>query len=631
MRPPGICEAPAEESEKGMSFFSSGRSKELLRLSLMGLAALASWIGIWRQFLPVDLIAIIATLVGGYPIYKETFHSLAHKQINMEVSMALAIIASLVVGQYTASVVIAFFVILAEFLETYAVDTGRATIYKLEKSAPKKALVIRDGREIEVDWHNLTAGDHVIVRAGDRIPADGNIVKGSADVNQSSITGELVAVEKNVGDSVYAGSVNESGTLEVLAQRIGNDSVYGKIIKLVEEAEGKKAPVQQLADKLSTWLVEFAIAFSAITFLLTRNVISTISVIVVAGACGVAAGTPLALVATIGNAAKKGVIVKGGAYIEEMNRIDTVVIDKTGTLTFGEPVMTDLEALSDCNERQVLEYAAQAEKHSNHPIATAITQRATAMGISPGNFSGFGYFPGKGVAVESDGHEIVVGNKFMMEDRGIDMPKAATAELSRRVAEGKTTILVAHDQRICGLIAISDRIRSESQQAIADLKRLGIKTVMLTGDNKAAAEAVAAQIGTDEVYAELFPQDKVALIQKLKMEGRKVAMVGDGINDAPALAYADVGIGMGAGTDVATEGADIVLMTNDLRKISDTVRMSKRTYRTIMQNFYGTVIIDGIGVTLAFLGFLNPLLAAGIHVASELVFILNSTRLIWST
>jgi Cd2+/Zn2+-exporting ATPase/Cu+-exporting ATPase len=469
------------------------------------------------------------------------------------------------------------------------------------------------------------------VRVGERVPADGIVVEGSAVVNQASITGETIAGEKNVGDYVYAGSVTESGTLQMRAEKVGNETVYGRIVKLVEEAESKKAPIQKIADRLSARLVEFAIAFSLITYLVTRNIDSAISVIVVAGACGVAAGTPLAIVATIGSAAKKGVIVKGGKYVEQMNGIDTVVIDKTGTLTFGDPVVTDLQPLSSCSEHELLEYAAQAEKHSNHPIASAIVRRAAEAGITPLPYSTFNYVPGKGVTVESEGRQIVVGNKLLMAEKTIELHSGVVAAVSRLVSEGKTTVLVARDQRICGLIAISDQIRGESRDAISQLKRLGLKTIMLTGDNKPAAEAVAKQIGMDEVYAELLPEDKVKLIMNLMESGHRVAMVGDGINDAPALAYADVGVGMGAGTAVASEEADIVLMTNDLGKISDTLRMSKRTHRTIMQNFYGTVIVDAVGIALAFLGFLNPLLAAGIHVASELTFISNSARLIWSS
>jgi Cd2+/Zn2+-exporting ATPase/Cu+-exporting ATPase len=604
------------------------RRKELIRLALMAFAAFFSWLGWWRFFLSIDLVALASTLIGGYPIYKETIESLRHKKINMEVSMTLAIFASLLIEQFTAAAVIAFFVILAELLEEMAVDKGRATIFKLEGSIPKTALVKRNGVELMADLHTLTLGEVVAVRDGDRIPVDGTIVRGSALVNQGSITGETVSVEKNVGNKVFAGSVDESGLLEVSVERIGKETIFSKIVELVQEAESQKAPIQKISDKLATWLVEFAILFSIVTFALTKNLSSTISVIVVAGACGVAAGTPLAMVATMGNVAKRGVIVKGGTYIEEMNRIDTVVIDKTGTLTFGVPEVTDVTTVDRCDQQQLLQFAATAERHSNHPIAKAIVERASELGIVPNEHSTFNYTPGKGVEVESNGHKILVGNSTLLADKGIAVSSQALAVASEKAAEGKTAVYVAHEQKICGLIAIADRIRDESLTAIADLKRLGIRTIMLTGDNKVAAQIVANEVGIDEVYAELLPQDKVTIIKRLVAEGHKVAMVGDGINDAPALAHANVGIGMGTGTDVTIEEADIVLLTNDLQKISYLVKASKRAYGTIMQNFYGTITVDGIGVTLAFLGFLNPLLAAGIHVLSEFIFILNSAKLI---
>ena len=610
------------------------KSRELTRLALVGIAALISWIGIWRALTPIDFIAIAATLVGGYPVYKETFEALRHGHVNMEVSMAVAIFASLAVGQFTVAVVITFFVLLSEYIETYAVDKGRQTIVLLEKSAPKKALVRRNGTEIEVDTQSLQPNDTVIVRDGERIPVDGTIVVGSAFVNQSAITGESARVEKFAGERVYAGSINESGVVEVRTEKVGSETVFGKIIKLVEEAENKKAPIQRISDRLAAWLVEFAIGFSVLTFLLTRNITSTLSVIVVAGACGVAAGTPLAIVAIMGKAAKKGVIIKGGAYVEEMSRIDTVVIDKTGTLTFGEPIVTDIIGFDGYAQQKVIEYAAVAERRSNHPLARAITSKAAELGISPPNSSGSAtessnYFPGKGIVLEHEGEEIIVGNNVLMMEKNVKFPQGGEIQLfSEQVSNGKSTVLVAHAGKACGLIAISDRVRGESKKAISDLKDMGIRAVMLTGDNKTVAKAVAQEVGIEEVYAELLPGDKVAFVEKLVAEGHRVAMVGDGINDAPALARANVGIGMGAGTDVAIEEADIVLMTNDLQKIVDVARLSKKAYRTIMTNFYGTITVDGIGVTLAFLGFLSPLLAAGIHVVSELIFILNSARLI---
>ncbi|HXY83136.1 MAG TPA: cation-translocating P-type ATPase [Candidatus Saccharimonadales bacterium] len=614
-------ENPAEEEHKNTP-------RELLRLALMGVVALLSWIGVWHAFLPIDFIAILATLAGGYPVYKETCVALRHGKVNMEVSMTVAIVASLAVAQYTVSVVVTFFVLLSEYIETYALDKGRQTIILLEKSAPKRALVRRSGIEIEVDTQTLEPNDIVIVRDGERVPVDGTIVFGSAFVNQSMMTGESARVEKNSGDTVYAGSVNESGIIEVRTDKVGSETLFGKIIKLVEEAESKKAPIQKTSDRLATWLVEFAIGFSVLTFVFTRNVTSTLSVIVVAGACGVAAGTPLAIVAIMGKAAKRGAIVKGGVYVEEMSRIDTVVIDKTGTLTFGMPVVTDVTAVDNCDTQQVLQIAVTAERYLNHPIAGAIVEKASELGVRGIAHSTFSYTPGKGVAVESEGHNILVGNGTLLREKGVAISPEALSISTAQAAQGKTAVYVAHENRICGLIAVADRIRDESRKAMADLRNMKVKTIMLTGDNKVAAQIVANEVGIDEVYAELLPGDKVAFVEKLVAEGHRVAMVGDGINDAPALARANVGIGMGAGTDVAIEEADIVLITNDLQKIADVARLSRKAYRTIMTNFYGTITVDGIGVTLAFLGFLSPLFAAGIHVVSELIFILNSARLI---
>ncbi len=625
--------AQGKQEDQAGEEHEGNTSRQLLRLALMGVATLLSWIGIWRAFLPIDFIAILATLVGGYPVYRETFGALRHGHVNMEVSMAVAIFASLAVGQYTVSVVVTFFVLLSEYIETYAVDKGRQTIILLEKSAPKRALVRRNGTEIEVDTQSLQPNDIVIVRDGERIPVDGTIVVGSGFVNQSAMTGESARLEKSSGDTVYAGSINESGIIEVRTDKIGSETLFGKIIKLVEEAENKKAPIQKISDRLATWLVEFAIGFSALTYLLTRNVTSTLSVIVVAGACGVAAGTPLAIVSIMGKTAKKGTIVKGGAYVEEMSRIDTVVIDKTGTLNFRAPVVTDTVAFEGYTQQQVLQYAAVAERHSNHPLARAITNKAAELGIMLPNSSvspsSSNYVPGKGIVSVYEGEENIVGNNVLMVERNVRFPASNESDLySRDVSNGGSTILVAHAGIVCGMIAISDKVRGESKKAIADLKKMGIRTVMLTGDNQATAKAVADEVGVKEFHAELLPGDKVDFVEELVAEGHRVAMVGDGINDAPALARANVGIGMGAGTDVAIEEADIVLMTNDLQKIADVARLSKKAYRTIMTNFYGTVAVDGIGVTLAFLGFLSPLLAAGIHVVSELIFILNSARLI---
>ncbi len=602
--------------------------KNEIRLVLMGVAALVSYLGVLRALAPVDVVAIGATLIGGYPVFVETLQSLRHRAINMEVSMTVAIVASLLVAQFTAAVVVTFFVLLSEFIESYAVDKGRATIVKLEKSIPRRALVRRNGVEVEIEVDTIAPREVVVVRDGERIPVDGVIVKGSGFVNQSAITGEALAVEKMDGSRVFAGSVDESGVLEVQTEKVGNETVFGQIIKLVEEAEGRKAPIQKLSDKLATWLVEFTIVFAVITFIVTRNLISTISVIVVAGACGVAAGTPLAIVAVMGGLAKKGVIVKGGVYVQEMSKIDTVVIDKTGTLTLGDPEVTDIVGLDGCSQKQVMTYAAAAEKLSNHPLARAITAKAHELGASPTGTPSSDYQAGKGILSSYNGEQIIVGNTVLMTEQNISLSDDAQATITSKISEGKTTVIVAHGGRTCGIIGISDKIRNESLRAVHELGKMGISTIMLTGDNKIAANRAGEQTGIKQVYAELLPTDKVSIIEQMSDTGQKIAMVGDGINDAPALARANVGIGMGAGTDIAIEEADIVLMTNDLGKIPTVVRASKQAYGVILQNFYGTLLVDGIGLALAFDGLLNPLFAAGIHVVSELVFILNSARLI---
>ncbi|TLX99703.1 MAG: cation-translocating P-type ATPase [Thaumarchaeota archaeon] len=581
----------------GMTESASGQDRgntrtDTVRLAIMAAAAVSSWSGVWGQLLPIDVVAIAATLLGGYPVYRETLRALKQGHINMEVSMAVAIFASLIVRQFTVSVVITLFALLSEYIETYAVDKGRQTILLLERSAPRLALVRRAGEEVQVDPRSLVPDDVVIVRDGERVPVDGTIVVGSAFVNQSSITGESARVEKSPGDRVYAGSVDESGLIEVRTEKVGTETVFGKIIKLVEDAENRKAPIQKLSDRLASWLVEFAIGFAAFTFLVTGDVTSTISVIVVAGACGVAAGTPLAIVATLGKAAKKGTIVKGGAYVEEMSRVDTVVIDKTGTLTFGEPEVTDTVGFDGFSELQVLEYAAIAERYSNHPLARAILGKAAELGIKfseDASSASSSYIAGKGIVCRFNGGQIIVGNDTLMVEKNVQFPRVADESLWGG-PKGRSTVLIAYRGKICGTISIADRVRGESRRALEDLRKMGIRTVMLTGDNRTVAQDVAKEVGIDEVHAELLPEEKVSAVERLVAEGHSVAMVGDGINDAPALARADVGIGMGAGTD--------------------------------------TVAVDGVGVTLAFLGLLNPLLAAGIHVASELIFILNSARLI---
>jgi Cd2+/Zn2+-exporting ATPase/Cu+-exporting ATPase len=430
-------------------------------------------------------------------------------------------------------------------------------------------------------------------------------------------------VEKMAGSAVFAGTINQAGALEIRAERLGRDTSFGKIIEAVEHAESTRAPIQKTADRLAGYLVYFALACAALTFVITRDVRSTISVVIVAGACGIAAGTPLAVLGAIGRAARQGAIVKGGLYLESLATVDTVVLDKTGTLTFGRPEVTEIVPVNGVTTTSLLEAAGIAERRSEHPLGRAVLDRAASMALQASEPDEFEYTPGKGVVARLRGELILAGNRSLLVERGVTVAGKLDGD-SRAASE----VLVARGGRFLGSIRIADAIRPEAAEAIAQLEAMGIRTVLLTGDASRVAEAVGRELGIEHVEAGLLPRDKAARVRALVADGRRVAMVGDGINDAPALIEAHVGIAMGSGTDVARESAQVVLLGNDLIKFVATVRLARRMRRIILQNFAGTLAVDGAGVGLAAFGFLNPLLAAFIHVASELAFILNSTRLL---
>jgi heavy metal translocating P-type ATPase len=430
-------------------------------------------------------------------------------------------------------------------------------------------------------------------------------------------------VERGVGDGVFAGTINQSGALEVRADRVGRDTSFGKIIEAVERAEHSRAPIQRLADRLAGYLVYFAIGAAVLTFIATRDVRATISVIIVAGACGIAAGTPLAVLGAIGRAARQGAIVKGGLYLESLATVDTVALDKTGTLTFGTPAVRAIHPVAGVAVDDLLAAAAVAERRSEHPLGKAILERAAARGLPTDEPDHFDYAPGLGVVARFDGEEIIAGNHVLLRARGIDVSGLAAAN-----GDASSEVLVARDGVLLGAIRIADALRPEAKAAVAELRAMRIRTLLLTGDQRGVAEAVGRELGVDEVAAELLPEAKLERVTGLVAQGRKVAMVGDGVNDAPALAAATVGVAMGSGTDVAQESADVVLLGNDLSRFVETVRLARRMRGIIMQNFAGTLVVDGVGMALAAAGLLNPLLAAFIHVASELTFIANSTRLL---
>jgi len=605
-----------EGGERGVAW------SELARIALVGLSAAAVWFRLWEPLPQASVVGLVATLVGGYPIFKEALENLLERKMTMELSMTIALGAALAIGEFFTALVITLFVLVAEILEGLTVSRGRRAIQELLNYLPRTASVRRGVEVRDIPLEELRIGDLVLASPGGRLAVDGTVVGGHSYVDEATITGESMPVEKMEGAHVYAGTINQSGALEVRAERLGRDTSFGKIIEAVERAERSRAPVQKTADRLAGYLVYFAIGAALLTFAITRDARSTISVIIVAGACGIAAGTPLAILGGIGRAARQGSIIKGGLYLEILAAVDTVLFDKTGTVTYGAPEVRAILPVPGVSATTLLEAAAVAERRSEHPLGKAILKRAAELGVKAVDPDAFAYTPGRGVVARLGAERIMAGNRALLSENGTAIAEDFGHDPSA------SEVWIAIGSRVLGAIRIADSLRPEAKEAVGALKALGMRTVLLTGDQRNVAEAVARELGIDDFKAELLPDEKMGEVRRLVDKGLTVAMVGDGVNDAPALAAASVGIAMGSGTDVARESAHIVLLGNDLMKLVETVRIAKRTRRTIMLNFAGTLLVDGIGILLAALGFLNPLLAAFIHVSSELTFILNSARLL---
>jgi heavy metal translocating P-type ATPase len=596
---------------------------EFVRIAVVVLIAAAVWLRVWEPLPRVSLLGLLGTIAGGWPIFHKAWTNIRERRMTMELSMTIALVAALVIGEFFTALVITAFVLGAEILEGLTVDRGRRAIHDLLALLPAMATVqdVRGTRRVALS--SITKRDVVLVSPGERIPVDGVVRAGDSYVDQATITGESAPIHKTAGAFVYAGTINQSGALEIVAERVGRDTSFGKIIEAVERAERSQAPVQKTADRFAGYLVYFALACAALTFAVTHNPRSTISVIIVAGACGIAAGTPLAILGAIGRAARSGAIIKGGRHLEALWQVDIVALDKTGTLTLGTPRVSALHPADGISERVLLESAAIAERRSEHPLGKAIVERAERAQIPALDPTAFTYVPGRGIRARSGLDEILVGSRAFAQQHGI-----VSVSSSDPQSAATTEIVVARDGLFLGTISIADTVRPEAREALQRLRRTGVRLILVTGDVGAVADAVGRELHVDEVHAELLPEEKVSVVQQLTRAGHTVAMVGDGVNDAPALAHATVGVAMGSGTDVARESADVVLLGNDLSKFADTVAIARRTRRIIQFNFVGTLVVDAIGVALAAVGVLNPLLAAFIHVSSELAFILNSARLL---
>jgi heavy metal translocating P-type ATPase len=611
----------APHPEAGMHDHAPFEPWAVARIAVAVLGASVLWFISSEPFLPAVAVGVATLAFAGWPMFREAFENLLARRMTMELSMTIAIVAAAAIAEFFTAVVVMLFVLVAEELEHLTVARGRLAIKDLIDFVPREARVRRNGAILTVPVDSIAVGDTVLVSPGEKVPVDGTVVSGHSYVDQSRITGESMPAEMVEGANVYAGSINQMGALEIRVERVGRDTSYGRIVEAVEHAEQTRAPVQKLADRLAGYLVYFAFAAAIITYALTRDIRDTISVVIVAGACGIAAGTPLAILGGIGRAARLGSIIKGGIHLETLGRIDTVVLDKTGTLTVGEPAVQAVYPAPGVDPQELLRFAAAAELHSEHPLARAVVVEALKQAVAVPEPDSFRYTMGRGIAASVEGRTVLVGNRKLLAEAGIDAPGRVDGTVG-------SDIVVAADGRYLGEIIVADTIRPEARKAVDALHGLKVRTLLLTGDTAAVGQSVAKELGIDDVVSDMLPEDKLKKVRELVVGGRAVAMVGDGVNDAPALTAANLGIAMGSGTDIAKESADVVLIGNDLGKLVETLRIARRTRAIIWQNFAGTVGIDALGIVLAAFGMLNPLLAAFIHVGSELAFILNSARLL---
>ena len=623
---------------------------DVVRIVLVGLAALGAWIAEatstpgWA----VGAVGAVTLAVGCWPIIVEAAEDLRERRMSMELSMLLAIVAAAVIGEWVTALAVTVFALCAEVLEELSMDRGRDALTDLMSFLPQTARVVGTPEATEsaesagssgttdVPVDEVRPGQVIALSPGGRVPVDGVVRTGRADVDQSRITGEALPVQVGPGDRVPAGSITR-GALELEVERVGEESSYGRIVAAVRRAQSSRAPVQRLADRLAARIVYLALAAALVTFLVTRDARATISVIIVAGACGVAAGTPLAVLAAIARAARCGAFVKDGTHLEQLSAVDTVVMDKTGTLTVGAPRVVSVHPTEDAaGEDEVLALAAAAEWNSEHPIGRAIYSEAAVRDLTvpvPGDVT---YSPGAGVSAHIEGRRITVGRRQAQghqADRattGSDDAIALSAGSDPETPSAASVVEVRSDGQLLGTITLTDRLRQGAATAVRDLSDMGLEVLMLTGDSAASARHVADLLGLteDQVRADLLPTDKEEVVDSLRRAGKCVAMVGDGVNDAPALGAADVGIAMGTGTDVAREAGDVVLVGSAPADLVETVRVARRARRIIMVNFVGTVVVDVVGMIAAGLGLLGPVAAALVHVVSESAFILNSARLV---
>ncbi|MDX1614462.1 MAG: cation-translocating P-type ATPase [Candidatus Promineifilaceae bacterium] len=567
-------------------------------------------------------IGLLIVLAGGYPVFKSVAKAAVRRRIISHTLMTLGVLAAVVVGEWITAILVVFFMRVGDYVEQFTSDRARQAVRRLSDLAPQTARLIADGAEREVPIEQVAVGDHVIVRPGERIPVDGTVVTGQATIDQSAITGESMPVEVEAGSRVFAASFAHLGSIEVETAQVGDETTFGRVIRLVEEAEANRGEVQRFADRFSGYYLPIVASIAALTYLISGNALATAAVLVVACSCSIALATPIAMLASIGAAARRGLLIKGGKVIEVLDRADVLLIDKTGTLTLGRPRVTDIKTLNGLGEDTLLTLAASAEWFSEHPLATAVCDAAQDRGLELARPTDFVAIPGKGVRATVAGQQISVGSQRLMAT-------TPSTEADALAAQGKTVLYVSADNEVAGLLAVSDTLRPEVPAALRQVRALGIKGIeLLTGDNESAAAGLAEQLAID-YRAELLPEDKIAIVKEYQQQGHVVVMVGDGVNDAPALAQADVGIAMGAaGTDVALEAAHAALMRDDWLLIPELLEVAERTMDVVRLNLGFTAVYNAVGLGLAAFGILPPVLAAAAQSLPDIGILANSSRLL---
>ncbi|WP_144614391.1 heavy metal translocating P-type ATPase [Bacillus cereus] len=603
----------------------------------------------WVQ---LALATPVQFIIGGQ-FYVGAYKALRNKGANMDVLVALGTSAAYFYSVYLSiksigssehmtdlyfetSAVLITLIILGKLFEAKAKGRSSEAIKKLMGLQAKTATVVRDGTEIKILIEEVVAGDIVYVKPGEKIPVDGEIVEGKSAIDESMLTGESIPVDKTIGDGVIGSTINKNGFLKVKATKVGRDTALAQIIKVVEEAQGSKAPIQRVADQISGIFVPVVVVIAIITFAVWMLFVTPgdfggalekmIAVLVIACPCALGLATPTSIMAGSGRSAEYGILFKGGEHLEATHRLDTVILDKTGTVTNGKPVLTDVIVADGFHEEETLRLVGAAEKNSEHPLAEAIVEGIKEKKIDIPSSETFEAIPGFGIESVVEGKQLLIGTRRLMKKFNIDIEEVSKA-MEALEREGKTAMLIAVDKEYAGIVAVADTVKDTSKAAIARLKKMGLDVVMITGDNTQTAQAIAKQVGIDHVIAEVLPEGKAEEVKKLQTQGKKVAMVGDGINDAPALATADIGMAIGTGTDVAMEAADITLIRGDLNSIADAIFMSKMTIRNIKQNLFWALAYNGLGIPIAALGFLAPWVAGAAMAFSSVSVVLNALRL----